>query len=182
MCRRCTPPSVRGVIDMMHVLRIGKTSWEAAVVGPKHARRLLMPDQECRISLEPLEGGAFIVKVNGARFAIYLAGTDDRRYLHIEGEVFEVAVLDPLTVHAQKEAGASGLRARAPMPGSVVAYPVCVGATVRAGDTVVVIESMKLEVAIKAERTGTVQTLHVDIGRTFEKGAVLVTLSAAGEA
>jgi biotin carboxyl carrier protein len=181
-CRHCTPLSVRGAIEMMHVVRIGGASWEAAVVGPKQARRLLLRDQECGISLEKLEGGAFIVQVDGARFAIYLAGPDERRFVHIEGEVFEVAVLDPLTVHAQKEAGAAGLQARAPMPGSVVAYPVGVGASVRPGDILVIIESMKLEVAIKAERAGTVHSIHADVGRTFEKGAVLVTLAAASEA
>jgi len=182
MCRHCMPPSVRGAIEMMHVLRIGDASWDAALVGPRQARRLWLPDQECRISLEPLEGGACMVQVDGARFAIYLAGSDELRFIHIEGEVFEVAVLDPLTVHAQKEAGATGLQARAPMPGSVVAHPVRVGATVRPGDILVIIESMKLEVAIRAERAGTVHSIHTDIGRTFEKGAVLVTLVAASGA
>jgi acetyl/propionyl-CoA carboxylase alpha subunit len=170
---------VLGAIEMMHVLRLAEASWECAVLGAGQARRLLLPDQECRISLEPLQDGVFIVLVDGVRFVIHLAGTDDRRYVHIDGEVFEVSVLDPLTVHAQRETGALGLQARAPMPGSVVAYPVCTGATVRPGDILVIIESMKLEVAIKAERAGTVQSIHVDVGKTFEKGAVLVTLAAA---
>jgi 3-methylcrotonyl-CoA carboxylase alpha subunit len=166
---------------MMHVLRIGQTSWECAVVGPRHARRLLLPDQEYLVSLEPLEGTAFMVQVDAERFTIHVAGTDERRFIHVEGEVFEVAVLDPLTVHAQREAGATGLQARAPMPGSVVAYPAPIGATVRPGDTLVIIESMKLEVAIKAERAGIVHSHHADVGRTFEKGAVLVTLAATSE-
>jgi biotin carboxyl carrier protein len=101
--------------------------------------------------------------------------------VHIDGEVFEICVLDPLFVHAHKAVGGTGLLARAPMPGSVVALPVCLGSAVRAGDTLVIIESMKLEVAIKAECAGTVRQVHFEIGRNFEKNAVLVTLAAADE-
>jgi multidrug efflux pump subunit AcrA (membrane-fusion protein) len=63
-------------------------------------------------------------------------------------------VLEPLAVHARQAGAATGLEARAPMPGSVVALPVAVGDSVRAGDTLVIIESMKLEVALKADAAG----------------------------
>ena len=45
------------------------------------------------------------------------------------------------------------------------------------GDTLLVIESMKLETAIKAPRDGMVETVHVADGRTFERSAPLVTLA-----
>jgi acetyl/propionyl-CoA carboxylase alpha subunit len=166
---------------MMHVFQIGSVRWEAALAGSPQARRLLLGDEDWRVSLEAFGSGAAIVQVGGERFAICIAGTDERRFIHIDGEVFEVAVLDPLIVHAHKETGSTGLLARAPMPGCVVACPVAVGAAVRAGDSLVIIESMKLEVAIKAERTGVVQEVHFDVGRTFEKDAVLVTLAAMNE-
>jgi 3-methylcrotonyl-CoA carboxylase alpha subunit len=166
---------------MMHLFRIGSALWEVALAGLPEAPLLLLRDEACRVSLETLGGAAAIVQVDGARFAIHLAGTDEQRFIHIEGEVFEIAVLDPLTVHAHKEAGNTGLLARAPMPGCVVACPVGVGAAVRPGDSLVMIESMKLEVAIKAERAGVVQAVHFDVGSTFEKDAVLVTLVAATE-
>jgi len=40
---------------------------------------------------------------------------------------------------------------------------------------------MKLEVAIKAERAGTMQAIHYEIGSNFEKDAVLATLAALAE-
>ena len=67
------------------------------------------------------------------------------------------------------------------MPGSVVALPVAVGDAVHAGATLVIIESMKLEVAIKAECGGSVEAIHVALGQTFDKNAVLVTLAALVE-
>jgi acetyl/propionyl-CoA carboxylase alpha subunit len=180
-CPDCTPRLAPGAIEMMHVFQIGSARWEAALAGSPQARRLLLGGEDCRVSLEELGSGATILRVAGERFAIRIAGTDERRFIHIEGEVFEVALLDPLIVHAHKEASSTGLLARAPMPGCVVACPVVVGMAVRAGDSLVIIESMKLEVAIKAERAGIVRAVHFDVGRTFEKDSVLVTLAAANE-
>ena len=165
----------------MHVIRIGCSNLEVALTGSPQARCLLHSGEAFRVSLTELGDGAAIIQVDGESFAIHLAGTDERRFIHIEGEVFEVAILDPLIVHAHKETGRSGLLARAPMPGCVVACPVAVGAQVRSGDSLVIIESMKLEVAIKAEHAGIVQAVHFGVGRTFEKDAVLVTLAAADE-
>jgi len=68
------------------------------------------------------------------------------------------------------------------MPGSVVALPVAVGDSVRAGDTLVIIESMKLEVALKATQPGRVAAINCAIGRSFEKDAVLVVLAGEGSA
>ena len=67
--------------------------------------------------------------------------------------------------------------ATAPMPGVVVAVHTAPGARVTRGDTLMVIESMKLETAIKAWRDGTVETIHVAEGRTFERSAPLVTFA-----
>ncbi len=164
----------------MFSFRIGDAVFEGALAGQAGARRLLLRDSDCGVALVERGDGAAMVRVDGVEFAVYLAGSDDRRFVHIDGEVYDVAVLDPLFVHAHKGGVSAGLVARAPMPGSVVALPVAEGCAVRAGDTLVIIESMKLEVAIKAERDGTVRQVHCAVGRTFEKGAVLVTLADAG--
>jgi acetyl/propionyl-CoA carboxylase alpha subunit len=166
---------------MMFLFRIGEDTREGALTGSAQARHLLLREGDCSVSLTELGGGAGVVQVDGVSSAVYLAGTDDRRFVHINGEVFEIAVLDPLFVYAHKAVGGAGLLARAPMPGSVVALPVSVGAAVRAGDILVIIESMKLEVAIKAEHAGTVRQVHFEVGRTFEKNAVLVTLAGVDE-
>jgi acetyl-CoA/propionyl-CoA carboxylase biotin carboxyl carrier protein len=53
---------------------------------------------------------------------------------------------------------------RAPMPGSVLLVPVAVGDAVEAGQTVVVLESMKMELALTAPADGTVTELTVSVG------------------
>jgi acetyl/propionyl-CoA carboxylase alpha subunit len=149
---------------MRHFLRLDGVLHEAALT-----QQGLLLDEVC-------------LPVEGARTDVFVAGTDERWFVWLDGEVYEVSVLEPLTVYARSAAAVGGLEARAPMPGNVVAVPVAVGDLVRAGDTLVIIESMKLEVAIKAPQPGRVAEIRCAVGRGFDKDVVLITLSADVEA
>ena len=67
---------------------------------------------------------------------------------------------------------------RAPFNGKVIAVPARAGDAVRKGDTLVVIESMKLEHALPAARDGTVQAVDVEPGQQVAGAQVLVRLEA----
>ncbi|MFN7959830.1 MAG: biotin/lipoyl-containing protein [Thermoanaerobaculia bacterium] len=93
------------------------------------------------------------------------------------GTVTAAEVVDPLTHLAQKSRGGSGdggkRQVRAYMPGRVVAVLVEVGATVVAGQGVVVLEAMKMENEIASERGGVVAKVHVAPGEAVEGGDLL---------
>ena len=65
----------------------------------------------------------------------------------------------------------------APMPGIVCGVPVKKGDTVTAGQSVCVIEAMKMENNIPASVSGVVSSIHVSQGSEVAQGAVLVTVS-----
>lgn len=65
---------------------------------------------------------------------------------------------------------------RAPLPGQVVNMLVTVGATVRAGQRMLVIEAMKMQNPIVAEHPGRVLSVRVSVGDVVQAGAVLVEL------
>jgi propionyl-CoA carboxylase alpha chain len=64
----------------------------------------------------------------------------------------------------------------APMPGTVVRVPVEVGEHVIAGQTVMVVEAMKMEHAVKATTDAVVASVPVDVGQAVDAGTVLVVL------
>jgi acetyl-CoA/propionyl-CoA carboxylase biotin carboxyl carrier protein len=64
----------------------------------------------------------------------------------------------------QADGGGGDGELRAPMPGQVLLLPVAVGDAVRAGDAVVVLESMKMELTLAAPGDGTVTELSVAVG------------------
>ncbi len=74
-------------------------------------------------------------------------------------------------------AGASG-DVTAPLPGTVAAVSIAEGDTFRRGDVLVVLEAMKVEIAIRAEGAGTARTVTVQPGDRVEEGATLVKVAA----
>ena len=83
----------------------------------------------------------------------------------------------PKRAGAKKSGGAaSGDAVTSPMQGTIVKVAVEEGQDVAEGDTIVVIEAMKMEQPLKAHKSGTVTSLDVEVGATVTSGAVLCEL------
>ncbi|NHN56519.1 biotin/lipoyl-binding protein [Calidifontibacter sp. DB0510] len=74
-------------------------------------------------------------------------------------------------------AAASGNSVTAPMQGTIVKVTVEDGATVKSGDTIVVLEAMKMEQPITAHKDGTVTGLKAEIGQTVTAGSVIAEIA-----
>jgi biotin carboxyl carrier protein len=66
-----------------------------------------------------------------------------------------------------------------PVPGLVASIPVKVGDTVAEGDTVVVVNSMKMEIAVTADASGTVCEITVAEGEEIGAGSILAYLATS---
>lgn len=71
---------------------------------------------------------------------------------------------------------ASGEVVKAPLPGVILSISVKVGDTVKASDTVAVLEAMKMENAIHAGRDGKVKAINVNAGDSVLEGTAIITL------
>lgn len=79
---------------------------------------------------------------------------------------------------APKAAGAAGsIKVEAPVAGKVFKIEANVGASVKRGDTILILEAMKMENPIVAPEDGTVASIDVAVGDAVESGAVLATLN-----
>ena len=84
----------------------------------------------------------------------------------------------PAPKAAPKASGAAGATSvKAPMPGNIMKVNCKVGASVKKGDVLVVLEAMKMENDICAPADGVVASVEVAQGATVETDAVLVTLN-----
>ncbi len=136
---------------------------------------------ESPVSLEQCSEHVYRLRVGEVSDVITLAVKDDTFYVHLNGETHELVYRNPISRFASKPAGAAGDVVRAPMPGTVVQLPVQPGDSVGAGDAVLVIESMKLEMVLRAPRAGTIKSLSIVAGGKFERDAILVFLEPLGE-
>ena len=72
---------------------------------------------------------------------------------------------------------AGGIEVKAGAAGKVFKIEANVGQSVQAGDAVVIIEAMKMEIPVVAPEAGTVASIDVAVGDAIESGAVLATLN-----
>lgn len=121
------------------------------------------------------DDGSVDIDVNGERFKLWRAVEGERVQIKLGARLFSIDVEDP--VIAAASAGGAGNELTADMPGVVVALRCAVNETVNAGDALLVLESMKMQITVVAPRTGIVETVHVALNESFQKGARLITLA-----
>jgi len=68
---------------------------------------------------------------------------------------------------------------RAPMQATIIGWEVAEGDTVAVGDTIVVVEAMKMETPVQAHRDGVVAGMHLEAGDSVAQGDALATIEAA---
>ena len=83
----------------------------------------------------------------------------------------------PVAAPAAAPAAAGAVKVNAPMPGKILAVKTSVGAAVKKGDVVLVLEAMKMENEIVAPQDGTVASIAVSVGASVESGEVMLTLN-----
>ena len=79
-------------------------------------------------------------------------------------------------IAARPAAGSAGKPVNAPLPGVILSIAVKVGDSVKASDTVAVLEAMKMENAIHAGTDGTVTAINVNTGDSVLEGTAIMTI------
>ena len=130
-------------------------------------------------SLPGLGDGRKSMTVAGHEVDFSRALLRDRQILRLGGRSFEIGAVDPFSQAGGGGGGQDTLKA--PRPGAVVSVHKQAGDTVSRGETVMTIESMKLQTALPAPRDGVVANVLKAEGETFEKDEIVVTLEPESE-
>ena len=78
---------------------------------------------------------------------------------------------------AAPAAGAGAVKVSASVPGKVLKVVASVGQTVKAGDNIIILESMKMELPVVAPQDGTVASIDTSEGASVENGDTLATMN-----
>jgi glutaconyl-CoA/methylmalonyl-CoA decarboxylase subunit gamma len=119
-----------------------------------------------------IDGNSYTVDLDKRRAGIAASVGASEAILQVED-----ALHRRLAAAAHPRDKASGETLRAPIAGKVVKVLVAPGETVAAGSAVIVLEAMKMENELVAERGGTVSVVHKQAGQAVDTGDVLVELT-----
>jgi len=135
---------------------------------------LAAEDIHCSISGEISAEGELSAEVDGRRLrATVIRQGHDLTLLH-QGKSWHMVIHDPRLEALEGEGEGGGLTA--PMPGSVVALHVSKGDEVKAGDSLIVVEAMKMEHTITASVNGIVKEINFAVGDQVEDGDELLVI------
>ncbi len=126
-------------------------------------------------AIEPAGPDAWRVTIDGRTSVVLAAGTPRNPWLFHRGAIVRPDVDDE--AGAPRTRGAAGGALGAPMPASVRAVLVAPGDRVTEGQTLLVLEAMKMELPLRAPADGTVTAVHCAAGDLVQPGTDLVELA-----
>ena len=116
------------------------------------------------------------VTVNGAEYTVeWEKAVEEKPVVKVQPATTKT-VATPAPAAQPAAAPVGGYSIKTPLPGVIIDVKVNVGDTVAKGQTVVILEAMKMENNINADRDGKVVAIQVAKGDTVADGAVLVVL------
>ena len=132
---------------------------------------------EYKCAVEEIEAGLTNVTVNGKTYQVETEKPAAPAPKPAAPKAAPVAAAPaPAAAPAAAPVAADGVKVKSPLPGSVIKVVVAEGQAIKKGDTLLVLESMKMENPIMAEQDGTVKQIVVAAGQNVMQDDVLLVL------
>jgi biotin carboxyl carrier protein len=120
--------------------------------------------------------GDGVVRITGdTATTAWVANANGVRWIHVDGEVYEFTQPSSATAAKRRTGGPHGLLT-APMPATVRRLLVGAGDRVTAGQSLIILEAMKMELPVRAGANGIVRTIHCREGELVQPGVTLIDL------
>ncbi len=148
----------------------------------KNSESLLFDGEELEYSFSKIGEFSFLLKINNKVFEIIANEIEKDKYgILIDGHYLETKIKTRLQEKADE---LSSLRKKlhhhdnikAPMPGMIIKIKKKLGDHVEIGESVLILEAMKMENDVRSPATGIIKELFIKEGDSVEKGFVLLTI------
>ncbi len=131
-----------------------------------------------RIDIDSVHGNQATVTVNGTSYHVEFENTSEQPASVSKVSSVVSAPAPQVSVPKVQSHDSNKEKAvKAPLPGVIVAVNVNVGDVVKVGQTVAVLEAMKMENELESEYSGTVTAIHVAKNDSVLEGATIITLA-----
>jgi biotin carboxyl carrier protein len=152
---------------------------ENVVVGVEHegaVYRITIGDRTYAVQLDHARSPEVAFTVEGTRYIAQVVSDSTTHYVAIDGHLLELKKPDPRRARRRHHHGEDSLAAS--MPGQVAKLLVSEGDNVERGQTLLILEAMKLEIKIAAPHAGRVLKVLVKQGQVVDRGQALIALSS----
>jgi 3-methylcrotonyl-CoA carboxylase alpha subunit len=139
--------------------------------------RATLAERTVEVEIVHSQDGRLDILIDGQRITAYTSSENARRWVTLNGQTVVLTKSSGTRTGGRGHHHTAG-ELTAPMPGQVRAVNVSEGDRVQKGQTLLVLEAMKMEIRIHASRDGTVKRLFVSQGQTVEREQMLAEIEA----
>jgi propionyl-CoA carboxylase alpha chain len=180
---RSTQAGLSNPVRTVWVVAVGHAKRRVRLAGQGQHLSVELPDEGRTLALETLDWRpgkpVFLGRLDGKAFTVQVTPAAEGFVIRHRAAKAKVLVLTPRSAELhdklpEKQAADTSKLVLSPMPGLVVSMDVAPGQTVREGEIVCVLEAMKMQNIIRAERDGLVKTVNAKAGDPVAADQVLV--------
>jgi 3-methylcrotonyl-CoA carboxylase alpha subunit len=155
-------------LDEIHLIKLTKE---------KDGYKAIIGDAEYKVSDLFVQENFICFRIDGELRAIYHAQDSGTIYMALAGEHYLVETVKARESGAKSTVSQEESSIASQMPGLLVKLPVAVGDKVKAGETLAIVEAMKMQNELRAPRDGTVQKINFREGEQVDAFQVIVELA-----
>lgn len=154
------------------------TNWGTDILAEVGEHKIRINGGEVSFSFLSIENNYVLVKIDEKPYKVYINKDKSVFDIYTQGVYFRLRLKNKITEYQEKIAEAEKKGGRehhviSPMPGLVTKIVRQKGDQVQAGDTVLFLEAMKMENAIKCFYSGVIEDIYVEENKNIEKGIPL---------
>ncbi|MBI1277652.1 MAG: biotin/lipoyl-binding protein [Anaerolineaceae bacterium] len=133
-------------------------------------------DRTIPVNIQSISNGGWRLSLNGQSHIVYTAKQGDQRFVQVDGASYTLTVPGTKSTRRATQTGEADLVAQ--MPGQVIALLVQAGEETTRGQTLMILEAMKMEIRVTAPADGQVKAVLVQQGTVVERGQRLVVFES----
>lgn len=160
---------------MKFSLEFGARRIPVDIVPTGKSYRATLGDETVEVEILRAEEGRLELLVAGQRVMAYVSSDGAKRWATVNGQTFVLTKSSGARPSGQGHHHAAG-ELTAPMPGQVRAVNVSEGDAVTRGQTLILLEAMKMEIRIQSPGDGVVASIRVRQGQTVEREQKLLEI------
>ena len=161
---------------MIYEVSIAEKTYRVELTRAGEQWKCRLDGSEIPVDVVHGRNGALSLLLNGKSYEVNQEMVGAETNVVVGHERFSASVRDPRSFRSRSRAGVAEqgvMKIKAPMPGKVVRVLAGVGTQVELGQSMIVIEAMKMQNELKAPKTGIVKKINVAEGAAVDAGQAL---------
>lgn len=161
---------------MIYEVTLADKTYRVELTQAGERWKCMLDGRELPVDVVCSQNGVLSLLLDGKSYEVKQEVVGTEMNVVVGHERFVASVRDPRSFRSRSRTGASEqgvMKIKAPMPGKVVRVLAGVGTTVEAGQSVLVIEAMKMQNELKAPKSGVVKRINVAEGAAVDAGQAL---------